>query len=87
MDFVRFVLRFYSFRPLNLAAFVVARNHVAHARDSIAVLPWSSIFGSSRATQIITSDPNIAGIQGFTGGQISLFPTMPITAIFPTQAL
>jgi hypothetical protein len=37
-----------------------------------AVLPWSAFFGSPNATHLITSDPNIAEIQGFTGGQISL---------------
>jgi len=56
---------------LNLAVFVVAWNRLRKP-EHIAVLPWSSIFGSSRVTQIITSDPNIAEIQGFTGGQISL---------------
>lgn len=56
---------------LNLAAFVVAWNHLRKPKH-LAVLPWSSIFDSSRATQIITSDPNIAEIQGFTGGQITL---------------
>jgi hypothetical protein len=56
---------------LSLAAFLLAWNHV-HRPESLSVLPWSVIFGSSPATQIITSDPNIAEIQGFTGGQISL---------------
>jgi hypothetical protein len=37
-----------------------------------AVFPWSAFFGSPNATHLITSDPNIAEIQGFTGGQISL---------------
>jgi hypothetical protein len=56
---------------LNLMAFVVVWNRL-HKPEQIAVLPWSAIFGSARMTQIITSDPNIAEIQGFTGGQISL---------------
>jgi hypothetical protein len=56
---------------LNLAVFLLAWNHVRRP-EHLSVLPWSSIFGSSRVTQIITSDPNIAEIQGFTGGQISL---------------
>jgi hypothetical protein len=68
---IRFVLVALLISALNLAAFVVAWNHFRKP-EHIAVLPWSSIFGSSRATQIITSDPNIAEIQGFTGGQISL---------------
>jgi hypothetical protein len=35
-------------------------------------LPWSALFGSSRATELITSDPNIAEIQGISGGQVSV---------------
>jgi hypothetical protein len=34
-------------------------------------LLWSAFFRSPHSTQIITSDPNIAEIEGFTGGQIS----------------
>jgi hypothetical protein len=71
VDLVRVVLAAVIISALSLAAFVVAWNHV-HRPGSLSVLPWSVIFGSSRATQIITSDPNIAEIQGFTGGQISL---------------
>jgi hypothetical protein len=71
VDLVRFVLAGVLISALSLAAFVVAWNHV-HRPASLSVLPWSVVFGSSRATQIITSDPNIAEIQGFTGGQISL---------------
>jgi hypothetical protein len=70
-ELFRFVLAALLISALNLAAFVVARNRM-RAPEHITVLPWSSIFGSSRVTQIITSDPNIAEIQGFTGGQISL---------------
>lgn len=68
---LRLVLVILLVSALNLAAFVVAWNHLSKPKH-IAVLPWSSIFDSSRTTQIITSDPNIAEIQGFTGGQISL---------------
>jgi hypothetical protein len=67
----RFVLAISLILALNLAALVVGWNRLRNP-EHIAVLPWSSIFGSSRGTQIITSDPNIAEIQGFTGGQISL---------------
>ena len=38
----------------------------------LSTLPWSALFRSSSPTVLITSDPNIAEIQGFTGGQISL---------------
>jgi len=37
-----------------------------------AVLPWPTFFNSPNSTHLITSDPNIAEIQGFTGGQISV---------------
>ena len=71
VDHVRFVLAAALISALSFAAFLVAWNH-QHRPVSLSVLPWSVIFGSSRPTQIITSDPNIAEIQGFTGGQISL---------------
>jgi hypothetical protein len=71
VELFRFVLAVILISALNLAAFMVAWNHVRRP-EHLSVLPWSSIFGSSRATQIITSDPNIAEVQGFTGGQISL---------------
>jgi len=45
-----------------------SRTEAAH----ISTLPWSALFGSLHATELITSDPNIAEIQGFTGSQISV---------------
>jgi hypothetical protein len=36
------------------------------------VLPWSEFFRSPHPVQLITSDPNIAEIQAFTGGEISV---------------
>ena len=33
-----------------------------------AVLPWSAIFSSSHPTHLITSDPDISGVQRLTGG-------------------
>jgi hypothetical protein len=71
VDLVRFALAAVLTSALSFATFLVAWNHV-HRPETLSVLPWSVIFGSPRATQIITSDPNIAEIQGFTGGQISL---------------
>jgi hypothetical protein len=35
-------------------------------------LLWSAFFRSPESTQIITSDPNIAEIDGYTGGQLSV---------------
>jgi hypothetical protein len=45
-----------------------SRTEAAH----ISTLPWSMLFSSSHATELITSDPNIAEIQGVTGGQLSV---------------
>jgi hypothetical protein len=46
------------------------------ARPRPAILrlqPWSGLLlGNQRAVELITSDPNVAEIQGFTGGEISL---------------
>lgn len=36
------------------------------------ILPWSAFFRSQHPTQLITSDPNIAEIQGLTGVPLSL---------------
>ena len=35
-------------------------------------LPWSALFGSSHAVEVITSDPDIADIQGVTGSEVSV---------------
>jgi hypothetical protein len=37
-----------------------------------STLPWSALFDSPRALQVITSDPDIAEIQGLTGHPISV---------------
>lgn len=42
------------------------------APQRYAELPWKVILEPPRTTQIVTSDPNIAEIQRYTGGQISL---------------
>jgi hypothetical protein len=35
-------------------------------------LPWSALFSSSHAIELITSDPNISDIQGITGSEVSV---------------
>jgi hypothetical protein len=35
-------------------------------------LPWSALFGSPRAIELITSDPDIAEIQGITDSEVSV---------------
>lgn len=42
------------------------------ASSPLSYLPWSALLRSASPIVVITSDPNIAEIQGFTGGQISL---------------
>jgi hypothetical protein len=71
IELLRFILAVLLGSVLSCAVFVIVWNQ-SHKPENLAVLPWSSIFGSSRMTEIITSDPNIAEIEGFTGGQISL---------------
>src|SRR3984957_15340381 len=57
---------------------LVASAVVAWNRYSVVeVVPrssllWSAFFRSPNSTQIITSDPNIAEIDGYTGGQLSV---------------
>ena len=40
--------------------------------EPVRINPWATFFRSTHPTQIITSDPNIAEIQAFTGGQITV---------------
>jgi hypothetical protein len=71
VELLHFVFGILLISALYVAAFLVAMNRLRKP-EHIAVSPWSSIFAGSRLTQVITSDPNIAEIQGFTGGQITL---------------
>jgi hypothetical protein len=58
---------------LNLALWIyVWPGSILRPSASTLPLPWSALFRSSHATQLITSDPNIVEIQGFTGGQLSV---------------
>ncbi|MBT9332430.1 hypothetical protein [Paracidobacterium acidisoli] len=58
---------------LNLAIWAMVWNHFSHATPpSASVLPWSVFFHSPRPTQLITSDPNIAEMQGLTHSRISV---------------
>ncbi len=57
---------------------LIAAAFLAWSRYSVVnVVPrssllWSAFFRSPQSTQIITSDPNIAEIDGYTGGQLSV---------------
>jgi hypothetical protein len=58
---------------LNLALWGFFWSRSPHSEAAhITSLPWSAFFGSSHATELITSDPNIAEIQGITGGEVSV---------------
>jgi hypothetical protein len=58
---------------LNLALWGVFWSRSSHSEAAhISSLPWSAFFGSAHTIELITSDPNIAEIQGITGGQVSV---------------
>jgi len=58
---------------LNLGLWSIFWSRSPHSEAAhISSLPWSAFFGSSHATELITSDPNIAEIQVLTGGQVSV---------------
>jgi hypothetical protein len=58
---------------LNLALWGIYWSRLSRTEPApISVLPWSVLLGSSHAIELITSDPNIAEIQGITGSQVSV---------------
>jgi hypothetical protein len=58
---------------LNLALWGIFWSRSQHSEAAyISSLPWSALFGSSHVIELITSDPNIAEIQGLTGAQVSV---------------
>jgi len=46
--------------------------YIPRAQDPRRVLPWSALLGSPRPLQLITSDPDIAEIQGYTGQVLTI---------------
>jgi hypothetical protein len=61
------------FTAVNLGVWFFLWNSFRPAESSSTSTPlWSAFFSVPHPTKLITSDPNIAEIQGFTGGQISL---------------
>jgi hypothetical protein len=57
---------------LNLAMWGILGTHwVRDKAPSASILPWSVIFHGQHPTLLVTSDPNIAEIQGLTGSSIS----------------
>jgi hypothetical protein len=58
---------------INVALWAIFWNHFAHRTDAAAsTLPWSVLFNSPHPLQLITSDPDIAEIQGYTRQPISV---------------
>src|ERR1700744_2512891 len=58
---------------VNLAVWGLFWNHFARKSSAAAsTLPWSALFNSPHPLQLITSDPDIAEIQGYTGQPISI---------------
>ncbi|MGA8728205.1 MAG: hypothetical protein WB608_05590 [Terracidiphilus sp.] len=57
---------------LNLALWSIVWNRSSRTEAATRpTFPWSALLNPPHATHLITSDPNIAQIQGFTGTQIS----------------
>ncbi|WP_158750391.1 hypothetical protein [Acidobacterium sp. S8] len=57
----------------NVALWGILWNHFARRRtEASSTLPWSVLFNSPHALQLITSDPDIGEIQGYTDQQISV---------------
>jgi hypothetical protein len=58
---------------VNVALWGLFWNHFARkASVAASTLPWSALFNSPHPLQLITSDPDIAEIQGYTGQPISI---------------
>ncbi len=57
----------------NVALWGILWNHFARKRnEASSTLPWSVLFNSPHALQLITSDPDIGEIQGYTDQPISV---------------
>jgi hypothetical protein len=58
---------------LNAALWGILWNRPVHSEAAtVPGLPWSTLFGPSHSTHLITSDPNIVVVQEITGGQLSV---------------
>ena len=58
---------------VNLSVWGVFWNHFTHkARAATSVLPWSAFLTSPRALRVITSDPDMAELQGYTQQLLSV---------------
>jgi hypothetical protein len=58
---------------LNIGFWLVLRSSFSWGTPwPLSYLPWSTIFRSTNPIVVVTSDPNIAEIQGYTGGQLTV---------------
>jgi hypothetical protein len=57
---------------LNLAVWGISWKHMSRPAVAPAILPWSVLLNSPHAIHLITSDPDIAEIQQYVGGEISI---------------
>jgi hypothetical protein len=58
---------------VNLSLWAFLWNHFTHKTNPASfTLPWSALYNSPHPLQLITSDPDIAEIQGYTGQELSV---------------
>lgn len=61
-----------SLSAIGLVSWSLYHNSASQQRMTKVAFPWPAFFQAASATNLITSDPNIAEIQGFTGGVLSV---------------
>ena len=54
-----------------IAWLLIFPSRTQSSAEPVAVLPWSIMLHNNRTTMLVTSDPNIAEIQGLAGEQVS----------------
>ena len=61
---------------LNLALWAIAWAHFSRTQSAastpVSVIPWSALFNPLHPTHLVTSDPDLAGIERLTGSQVSV---------------
>jgi hypothetical protein len=57
---------------VNLAVWVFFWNRFHHQPEALQTVPWSALLNPSRALQLITSDPDIDEVQGYTHQELSV---------------
>ena len=58
---------------VNVSLWAFFWNYFTHKTNAASfTLPWSALYNSPHPLQLITSDPDIAEIQGYTGQELSV---------------